>query len=328
MAVDIHNYEAYFLDYLEGSLPEAESRALMAFLDEHPHLRQELESYDKVLMDPDLGIQYDKKQSLKRSEETGIPMDDQRAIAALEGDSDGRDADERLLAMYQHTRLAADPGIRFIEKVSLKKRPMIMPPYVRYAAAAMIVMLIAVGAWFTFSPENSIQRNTPEIALLESRPPASIDIQSNPYQPVGRDTERMQMSYANREAVRIDRVQYALAEKVSPSPAMAVANFPAYLTPSAIKYEVPEMEGLASGEQGRERSLVGKILAGLANTVKAPFENRFDRPEKDNSRDKFTFWDLAELGVKGVNAIGDHDYTLVREYNEDGKLKGVVVLDE
>jgi hypothetical protein len=328
MAVDIHNYEAYFLDYLEGSLPEAESRALMAFLDEHPHLRKELESYDKVVMDPDVGIQYDKKQSLKRSEETGIPMDDQRAIAALEGDSDRRDADEELLAMYQHTRLSADPVIRFTEKASLKKRSVIIPPYVRYAAAAIIVMLIAAGAWFTFSPETGVQRNTHPIARLDSKPPASINLHTNPYRPVRRDTEHMQMTYANREAVRIDRVQYALAEKVSPSPAMAVANFPAYLTPSAIQYEVSGMEDLAAEGEAKEKTLMGKILSGLANTVKAPFESRFERPEKDNSRDKFTFWDLAELGLKGVNAIGDHDYTLVREYNENGKLKGVVVLDE
>ncbi len=41
--ITIHNYEAFFLDHLEGNLSQENSAQLEAFLDANPHLRDELE---------------------------------------------------------------------------------------------------------------------------------------------------------------------------------------------------------------------------------------------------------------------------------------------
>ncbi len=57
MEINLDNYEAYFLDFVEGNLSDAESAALEAFLSKHPELRSELEEFvsysDTATLSPD-----------------------------------------------------------------------------------------------------------------------------------------------------------------------------------------------------------------------------------------------------------------------------------
>jgi len=43
MAISQHNYEAYFIDYFEGSLSAAETSELMAFLAANPDRKREFD---------------------------------------------------------------------------------------------------------------------------------------------------------------------------------------------------------------------------------------------------------------------------------------------
>ena len=42
--LNIHNYEAFYLDFLEGNLNEEETSQLFCFLDENPSLKIEVEN--------------------------------------------------------------------------------------------------------------------------------------------------------------------------------------------------------------------------------------------------------------------------------------------
>ncbi len=46
--INLHNYEAYFLDFAEGNLNDAQIREMEAFLKVHPELRVELEEFDPI----------------------------------------------------------------------------------------------------------------------------------------------------------------------------------------------------------------------------------------------------------------------------------------
>lgn len=46
--INIHNYEAFFLDFAEGNLSAADIQELEAFLFLHPELRSELEAFDPI----------------------------------------------------------------------------------------------------------------------------------------------------------------------------------------------------------------------------------------------------------------------------------------
>lgn len=65
--IDINNYEAYLLDYLEGNLSPADTEALLAFLDQHPDLKAEVEGMQLPYLEPDETIVYPNKALLKKS---------------------------------------------------------------------------------------------------------------------------------------------------------------------------------------------------------------------------------------------------------------------
>ncbi len=46
------------------------------------------EGFDEIIFKPDLDIRFGNKSSLKRSEETGIALEDEKAIAIIEGDAE------------------------------------------------------------------------------------------------------------------------------------------------------------------------------------------------------------------------------------------------
>lgn len=61
------NYEAYFLDFIEGNISEKDREDLERFLKENPCLTNELDSYDKdLVLTPDETITYNDKTKLKK----------------------------------------------------------------------------------------------------------------------------------------------------------------------------------------------------------------------------------------------------------------------
>ena len=60
------NYEAFALDYLEGTLPPADRAAMQAFLAQHPALQAELDGLRPLRVLPDPAIRFAGKAALKR----------------------------------------------------------------------------------------------------------------------------------------------------------------------------------------------------------------------------------------------------------------------
>lgn len=65
--VNKDNYEEYMLLYADGELSEAEVKALLAFVDQHPELCGELEAYNSTRLVPDTNIVFANKDSLMKS---------------------------------------------------------------------------------------------------------------------------------------------------------------------------------------------------------------------------------------------------------------------
>ena len=65
MKITIENYEAYALDFLEGSLGQREEKAFRKFLDEHPEIKEEMEGLSEIVLIP-ANIEYPNKDALYR----------------------------------------------------------------------------------------------------------------------------------------------------------------------------------------------------------------------------------------------------------------------
>jgi len=175
MNINKHNYEAYFLDYHEGSLSLDLVKELMDFISQHPELREEFESFEPITLNDIEGIKYDGKQGLKK-EAGGInPSNfDEYAVEYVEGTiSAARQKElnafirknvqyQQELDLYAKTKLAPDLAIVFEDKLSLKKgakRPVL---WYYWSAAASVALII--GTYFMLHKsetprENNMARN-------------------------------------------------------------------------------------------------------------------------------------------------------------------------
>lgn len=169
--INSENYEAFYLDYLEGNLNEADSAALLLFLAEHPELQLEDESLP-LLADENAVLASDFKNELRVFDETET-INEANAelflIASVEnllseskktelGHYLEQHPDAKADAnLYALTRLKADTSVAYPEKTGLKKQARVIPIFWRSAAiAASLTGIIALSYWL---PSDSMAPN-------------------------------------------------------------------------------------------------------------------------------------------------------------------------
>lgn len=66
MSINKNNYEAFFLDYHEGNLSPQQVADLLLYVEQHPELKEEFESFENVTLDDLSAITFEDKLSLKK----------------------------------------------------------------------------------------------------------------------------------------------------------------------------------------------------------------------------------------------------------------------
>lgn len=127
--IDLHNYEAFLLDYSEGNLNAEDSLALKTFVLNHPELEIDLSDFGLPYLTADSEVA-DFQSSLKRTEEA---LADEELLNYLEGNlstDEKRSFEAKLvtnphltkdLENYKKTLLAADTNEVYKLKPELKK---------------------------------------------------------------------------------------------------------------------------------------------------------------------------------------------------------------
>ena len=167
-----HNYEAFFIDYLEGNLTSSKKNELMSFLDSNPDIKEELQSWEEVKIIPDTNIQFAEKNTLKK-DHSPFPEEspfEELCIAKAEGDLTKSEAalfdqyikDEpekaKIYNHYTKTKLTPDESIVFPEKEKLKaqKEKSVSLNYLHILALAASIALI-IGFIFNTSTDKAIK---------------------------------------------------------------------------------------------------------------------------------------------------------------------------
>jgi len=158
--ININNYEAFFLDYLEGNLSGEEEEELFLFLDVHPELRETFAGYEELILSPE-NVTYPWKDKLKKVDFSFETIDknnfEDACIAYWEGDltTEERKRVENYLKQYPererdfsvYGRLFLKPGYHSFsgkEKLYRKLRPAVFGIAYRISAVAAVVMVILV----------------------------------------------------------------------------------------------------------------------------------------------------------------------------------------
>ena len=167
--INKHNYEAFFLDYMEGNLSTSQKEELFAFLYEHPELKSELEiDFEDMVLAPSADALEDKDTLKVIGETFSMNSSDDLMIASIEGELSSseqielntileNDVAQVDYKVYQHTILTADLSEQFENKKSLKRNQgKVIPLFLRYASlAAAIIILIALY----YNPNATIETN-------------------------------------------------------------------------------------------------------------------------------------------------------------------------
>ena len=131
MKINIHNYEAFLLDYIEGNLGAEDAAELMLFLEANPALQVDLEGIQDIIVTPDEILprtgQFD---HLKKPETIDLAQFDELAVKVLEGEATQVEVEqlnevvatipsfEKAWKAFQHTKLQA-PAITIENKADL-----------------------------------------------------------------------------------------------------------------------------------------------------------------------------------------------------------------
>jgi len=188
MRITRQNYEAYFIDYVDGQLTKELEVELMRFLEAHPDLREELEAFDRsIKLDPDTSISYPQKSNLKKEVHQKQPSKgniEDWFIAYYEADLDSNQIgllfkflDEnpglkQEFELFGKLKLKADKDVVYKDKKNLKKNPSgrkaVLLRYTSYAAAAAILLLAGIF-WL-------VENEKPSSGPIDLDPVARYDI--------------------------------------------------------------------------------------------------------------------------------------------------------
>lgn len=172
------NYKSYFIDYMEGVLPEALRKELEAFWLRYPDLLERTEEMVQVKLIPP-PLSFEGKSALKQKNQDGRM--DYYAIAASENvlteDERKRVTEEmneerfrEVVSVYSRLKMLPDLSVRYPEKKNLYRWSGWLYGMVRYGSIAAL-LLILFGIMFYWIGEDKTGENlsSPVIARLESR---------------------------------------------------------------------------------------------------------------------------------------------------------------
>lgn len=131
MNININNYEAFFLDYYEGNLSPQQVADVLLFVEQHPELKEEFESFENFSIAETDNIVFENKNSLKKQ----ITADniEEFMAASVDGTLNKTENDllntylkqhpqyQKTAELFQKTKLTPDFSIVFENKEDLKR---------------------------------------------------------------------------------------------------------------------------------------------------------------------------------------------------------------
>lgn len=163
-----HNYEEFFLMYVDDELTAEERVAVNLFVQQNPDLAEELEMLQQTKLIADDSLQFeDKKMLLQNVDEIGIDNYEEQFLLYIDKELDDKKRDDVEKFVLQHPQFQDEftllkqtvlepEKVIFEDKASLlrKEERRIVPMFIRLAVAAAVIG-IAVMMWFSWNNNSS-----------------------------------------------------------------------------------------------------------------------------------------------------------------------------
>lgn len=199
MEINRHNYETYFLLYVDNELPAAERSAVELFVRENPDLAPELALLGGTILPQEI-TSFEHKADLLRKDDTAVWQE--KMLLQLDAElskeesaalSEAIDADKNLAQewnLLQQTKLDSNEAIVFENKASLYRKEagrVVTLRFRRMAIAAAVAGLLLTAAVFVFrkpsAPVDTVVKTTEPIKQA-NKENSELAAQSNTDNPV------------------------------------------------------------------------------------------------------------------------------------------------
>lgn len=330
MKININNYEAYFIDYLEGNLDELLVNDFIEFLQNNPDLKEELSLFESVSVEPE-NISFNNKEELYKEKYDSEKEFNKAAIANLEGDIITCDKSElenyivkhpekkKDIALFNKTKLNPDETIIFSKKKKLY-RYSVGKTFLLWSGRVAAVLVLAFAFFTLFNKTNTIIPEN-QIAVVEDKIKKTI-IPEEKITPV-----------------EIQKKEPQKNKKVTPKPVIKKANPKAKPTKSLrestkgrLTHEdlallrtpiiVPaELGGITASLDIRQPKVT---LATMYITMPEKPANYYEEHllanivKEKTGLDKFRFNKITNAGLKLVSSISNEKFKY--ETNKEGKI--------
>jgi anti-sigma factor RsiW len=202
MTINRHNYEEFFVLYLDNELSSGDRRQVELFVQQHPDLGEELQLLEQTRLELDPTVVFDGKESLMKPVGLGwINADNQEEWlvqyidneldneqkAAVEIYAANNPSVKSELELLLKTKLRPETSITFFNKESLYRREettvrrMVPVRLWRIAAAVLLLIALTVGSYVIFNNNSKADRGLAETNSGATRSvPVKVDVKKVP----------------------------------------------------------------------------------------------------------------------------------------------------
>ncbi|WP_340111921.1 hypothetical protein [Maribellus mangrovi] len=320
MEITRKNYEAYFVDYLEGKLEEKLVDTFIEFLQKNPDLREELNLFEGIEVVPK-STSFSKKDKLYKVKYDEEKAFNKTAIDNLEGEISGKEKREfenylsdhldkqRDVELFSQTILKADENIHYEHKKKLyKKSGRTIVLFWAGRVAAVLILAFAIFSLMntndkTLAPENQVAQveekteNTEPANTVKTEEtiPEAVENQ------LAETTPKEELLQAKTTNSIRNATNLSLEEKKLTQFRVPVEN-------------MPEMNSLIASIDIKEPQPVLATMT-LIYEVNEPDEEHL---LADNLKKKFSLKKITKAGLNLVTSISNERFTY--ETNDKGKV--------
>lgn len=330
MNINRSNYEIYFLDYLDGNLPDNQIDDFLDFLKNNPDLHDELKAVSAIEL-PAEKIAYSGKESLLKNELTGTSQFDYQAVAFIEEDLNQEDSrlfldelskdpqKEEEFDLFLKARLVPDKAIVFDGKKHLYKQTPTRMLW-KYSSRVAAVLVLLLGVWTVW------QSSFDEPVVVPVADNHSVDEPRVSAPDIVAATEKTVEN--EPQTVPQKQVEHAVEPLKAKQPQVVVADQIESVQLDPIREQAPEPLALleASVESGIEAEALA--LHGMEEYIAPSGEEYLTIPEylaekvlHKSKEQPFTFSNVLSAGLDAVATVSQDrvDYKM----NDKGNVTAV-----
>lgn len=334
MEINKNNYEAYFIDYLEGNLDELLVNDFIEFLQQNPNLKDELSLLETVSVAPE-NISFDKKEILYKEKLDAEKEFYKAAIANLEGDisTSGKMEFEKYvlnhpekkrdIELFGKTKLQVDETIVFNNKkklyhYSLTRNILLWTGRV----AAILVIAFAFFTLIDKTEDKIIPDNT--IVKFEDKKEKKTTtpvLKQKPVETKKKDPIKIKKSIADptiKKAATKQKSNKSLRE----NPQGRITHED--IAMSRISIEVPsKMNGIMASLPINQPKV---SLATMYITIPENYDNYYDDGllvgvmKEKMGLNNFSFNKITKAGLNFVSSVSKEKFKY--KTNKEGKITG------